>query len=279
MYKKDYANAELWATKVMNEGGRALMADFRAVFKAENNFGSEYIWSAILTPQFTGWGSILAGVMLENKGWGEYNGWGYFMPTKELYDSYETGDLRREATILKPGDEFIFNGKTRVYSSVNSPTQMQFNKYMDPYKVNFASSPHIVSTDPDFPSTNLAIPLLRYAEVILIAVEAKLMQGKNADEEINKIRLRAGLSPKTGCSMADLKRERRNELAGEWSDRHRDLVRWGDAKAVYSRPLHGWTGNEVWGARSFDPNVHDVWAVPQREVLNSNGIIKQNEGW
>ncbi|MDY3345306.1 RagB/SusD family nutrient uptake outer membrane protein [Riemerella anatipestifer] len=279
LFKKDYANAEIWATKVMKEGNRQLMANFRDVFKAENNFGSEYIWSANTTPEFTGWGSILAGVMLENRGWGEYNGWGYFTPTKELYDSYEEGDKRREATILKPGDKFIFNNKERVYSTVNSPTEMQFNKYMDAFKVDIKNNPSIVSQNGDFPATNLNIPLMRYAEVILIAAEAKLMQGKNADTEINMIRVRAGLSPKSGNTMTDLKRERRNELAGEWSDRHRDLVRWGDAQAVYAKPLHGWSGNQVWEARNFNPAIHNVWAVPRREVLNSNGIITQNEGW
>ncbi|MDY3406876.1 RagB/SusD family nutrient uptake outer membrane protein [Riemerella anatipestifer] len=156
---------------------------------------------------------------------------------------------------------------------------MQFNKYMDAFKVDTKNNPSIVSQNGDFPATNLNIPLMRYAEVILIAAEAKLMQGKNADTEINMIRVRAGLSPKSGNTMTDLKRERRNELAGEWSDRHRDLVRWGDAQAVYAKPLHGWSGNQVWEARNFNPAIHNVWAVPRREVLNSNGIITQNEGW
>lgn len=62
------------------------------------------------------------------------------------------------------------------------------------------------------------------------------------------------------CS-SDLKPERRNELAGEWADRHRDLVRWGDAEITYAKPLH------------------DVWAVPRREINNSSRIIKQNQEW
>ena len=88
-----------------------------------------------------------------------------------------------------------------------------------------------------------------------------------------------GLGVKTGMTIDDLKRERRNELAGEWADRHRDLVRWGDAQATYAKPLHDFDGTVIWPARTFNPQVHDVWAVPQREIDNSAGVIKQNPGW
>lgn len=277
LYMKDWKNAELWATKVMNEGQRALLPNYADVFKAENNFSSEYIYNVPSTPDFTAWGSILPGVMLENKGWGIYNGWGYFMPTKELYNEFESGDTRRETTILKPGDKFMFNGKEMTYSTANSPTKMQFNKYMDAYKYPLDGT-H-VSSNGDYPNTDLAIPIMRYAEIILINAEAKLMQGKNADAEINMIRKRVGLAPITGATMANLKHERRCEFAGEWTDRHHDLVRWGDAQANYAKPLHGWDDSVVWPGRTFDPAKHNVWAVPQREIVNSGGIIKQNAGW
>lgn len=122
---------------------------------------------------------------------------------------------------------------------------------------------------------------MRFAEVLLIKAEAAIQaNGAGAgDAELNRIRVRAGLSPKTGMTLADLKRERRNELAGEWADRHRDLVRWGDAQAAYAQPLHDFDGTVIWKARAFNPQIHDVWAVPQREIDNSNGVIKQNPGW
>ncbi|MGN6494952.1 MAG: RagB/SusD family nutrient uptake outer membrane protein, partial [Agriterribacter sp.] len=70
--------------RIKNECNRALIrnkATFRknyeAVFSIENNWSSEYIWS--VTSGNRG-GSIFPGVVLENKGWGAYNGWGYFQP-------------------------------------------------------------------------------------------------------------------------------------------------------------------------------------------------------
>jgi len=277
LFMKDWQNATYWANEVITKGNRNLLTNYTDVFKAENNYSSEYIWSVPSTPKFNSIGSILPGVMLENKGWGQYNGWGYFQPTKELYDEYETGDLRRSATILKIGDKFTFNGTERTYASSNSLTGYQFNKYMDAFKYPLNSG-H-VSANGDYPCTDLAVPIMRYAEVVLIKAEAMLMMGQNADQEINRIRVRAGLTPKTGCTLADLKHERRCELAGEWADRHRDLVRWGDAQANYAKPLHGINGQVVWAARNFNPSVHNVWAVPQVEIVNSKGVIKQNEGW
>lgn len=258
--------------------------DFHSVFWIENNWSSEYIFSIISGQQR---GSILPGVMLEQVGWGLYNGWGYFHPTLDLYEHFEDGDYRKKATILEFGDEFMFNGEPRRYFSSNSWTGFQFNKYMEGYWEDLT-----VNANPNGnkPTTNLNIPLMRYAEVLLIKAEALIMQNLNADIEINLIRERAGLPPITNATLDDLKRERRSELAGEFSDRHIDLVRWGDAEQAYSHPALGrahFDSNdpdsdyeiiEVWRARTnFNPQVHHVWPIPTRAIEASG--IEQNQGW
>ena len=284
LYKKDYANAAKYADMVITSGQHDLITtSFSDVFKASNNWSKEYIWSVVCTPNGggTGWGSKLPGVMLTNKAWGIYNGWGYYLPTKALYDSFEAGDQRREATILKPGDKFMFFGAERSFTKdAGATSNYQFKKYMEPFSYANPIPTH-VNPNGDNGTTDLNVPLMRYAEVLLIKAEAVIsLTGAGAgDTELNKIRVRAGLSPKTGMTMVDLKRERRNELAGEWADRHRDLVRWGDAQTAYAKPLHDFDGSVIWPARSFDPQVHNVWAVPQREIDNSAGMIKQNAGW
>ena len=284
LYKKDYPNAAKYADMVINSGQHELiLTSFADVFKASNNWSKEYIWSVVCTPSGggTGWGSKLPGVMLTNKAWGLYNGWGYYLPTKELYDSFEAGDTRREATILKPGDKFMFFGAERSFTKdAGATSNYQFKKYMEPFTYANPIPTH-VNPNGDNGTTDLNVPLMRYAEVLLIKAEAAInVSGAGAgDTELNKIRERAKLLPKTGMTIVDLKRERRNELAGEWADRHRDLVRWGDAKEAYAKPLHDFDGAVIWPARAFDPNIHGVWAVPQREIDNSSRVIKQNEGW
>lgn len=282
LYMEDYAQAELYADSVIQSGKRELLSDFADVFTTANNYSSEYIWSVTSSAEGPdGWGSILPGVMLTNGGWGVYNGWGYYLPTKELYDAYEEGDQRREATILKPGDEFMYFGEQRTFAPPSGAlSDYQFNKYMEPFSYASAIGTS-VSPNGDHNSTSLNVPLIRFAEVLLIKAEAAIqLRGAGAgDAEINKVRQRAGLDAKSNMTLADLKQERRCELAGEFGDRHRDLVRWGDAEATYAKPLHDSKGKEIWPGRQFNPNAHHVWLVPQREINNGKGIIKQNEGW
>ncbi|HSI78672.1 MAG TPA: hypothetical protein VK957_22450 [Lunatimonas sp.] len=96
-----------------------------------NNFSSEYVFSTVSSNER---GQILPGVMLENTGWGLYNGWGTFSPTLELYNAFEEGDHRKKATLSEFGDSFTFLGNPRRYYSGNSWTGIQINKYMHPYR-------------------------------------------------------------------------------------------------------------------------------------------------
>ena len=274
-----YAKAVEAANRVINSGEHALIntgnpaEDFRAVFSSANNWSSEYVWSVVSNTET---GSILPGVMFENKGWGKYNGWGYYQPTQELYAQYQAGDVRRDVTIFQEGTEFMYMGEMFTWTQTsNNETGYMFGKYTEP----FGSSSHL-NPNGDKPSTDLNVPLMRYAEVLLIKAEALIASGQNGDEPLNMVRTRAGLPPLTDATLDDLKSERRCELAGEWSDRHFDLVRWGDADAAYAQPLHTSDGKEAWPARpQFDPAIHHVWPIPPHEVEASDGVLVQNEGW
>ena len=288
-----YADAVTAADAVTNSGsGRALIdtdnpeLDFRELHSHLNNWTSEYIWSVDSGIED---GSKLPGVVLENKGWGLYNGWGYYHPSLGLYEAFEDGDVRREVTMLKFGDEFEFFGETRRYASENSQSGFQWNKYMYEYQ---SENPIgvTVNANGDNPTTLYNVPILRYAEILLIKSEALIMQGQNGDAPLNAVRDRAGLLPITGATMDDLKQERRVELAGEFANRHFDLVRWGDADAIYSEPIYGrihadkadpdspFTVEEIWPARpQFNPATMHVWPIPN-ESIESSGI-PQNTGW
>ncbi len=285
--------------KIKNEGKRALVkvtgdpkASYKAVFTIAQNWGSEYIWSVTSGTQG---GSEFPGVILENKGWGKYNGWGYFQPTQELYNEYEANDPRREVTILKFGDEFTYFGEKRKYYSTNSLSGFQINKYMEPYSYGTAGdvgSNKQINQNGDYPTTCLNLPLMRYAEVLLFKAEALLKQGKTAEAAapLNEVRARVGLAPVAAPTLADLKHERRCELGCEWTDRLQDLKRWGDYDKI-RMPLHGrlhsdktnpdspFTVVEVWKARTFDPAKHIVWPINPDEISRSNGAYKQNPGW
>lgn len=290
-----YAEVVKYADAVTTSGsGRALIdtdnpeVDYRELHSHLNNWTSEYIWSV---NSGVDRGSILTGVMLENKGWGgKYNGWGgYYTPSEGLYNEYEAGDVRRGVTILNFGDDFKYFGEDRRYQSENSISGFQFNKYM--YEFQFEDPiGQFLNTNGDNPTTVYNVPLMRYAEVLLMKAEALIADGKNGDAPLNMVRERAGLAPITNATMDDLKHERRVELAGEFANRHFDLVRWGgDAATTYAEPIYGrihtdrsnpdspYTSEIVWPARNFDASYMNVWPIPNT-VIESSGI-PQNKGW
>ena len=77
-------------------------------------------------------------------------------------------------------------------------------------------------------ATEKHYPLMRYAEVLLLAAEANLMAGNQAkaDEYMNQVRRRAGLPNMTNITLSDLQQEKRCELYME-GIRWYDLLRWG----------------------------------------------------
>lgn len=285
--------------KIKNEGHRALItgkgsghANYQAVFTIANNWSSEYIWSVNSGNQG---GSEFPGVVLENKGWGAYNGWGYFQPTEELYEEYEANDPRREVTILKFGDQFTYFGQQRSYYSTNSLSGFQIRKYMEPYSYGSdgkAETNDKVNPNGDYPTTALNLPLMRYAEILLFKAEALIRMNRNGDAAVplNEVRARVGLGPINNPTLDDLKHERRVELACEWTDRFMDLKRWGDYAKI-NAPLHGrihssktdpassYTVQQVWPARNFDPAKHMAWPINPDEITKSNGVYKQTPGW
>jgi hypothetical protein len=218
--------------------------------------------------------------------------WAYMAKTYMYWAQY---DPRREATILKFGDTFTYFGVSRQYWSTNSPTGMQNNKYMEAFSYGTnsnAASNAFINQNGNNPGTCQNIPLIRYAEILLFKAEALIQMGQNtaAAAPLNLVRNRAGLPSIASPTMADLKHERRVELAIEWSDRLMDLKRWGDYDNI-RQPLHGrihadktdpnspYTIQEVWPARTFTTPKDLVWPINPDEIILANGAYKQNAGW
>lgn len=320
--------------KIINLTGadkRALYPDFNKLFTIENNFSSEYIYSILGNatdgPKFHGMG-------FQKDGYGLYNTWGYFQPTAELYEAYSPSDIRRDATILVPGQHIMFIGKDIHFgmkdgkadaSSISSTSGLTFRKFMSVFAPEDCLG-KTVNPNGDNQTNALGQCVMRYADILLMKAEAMIQGGKGSNTSVpncdspkgllGQIRERAGLSFENDGSMAELKKQRRLELAYEFlPSRHLDLVRWGDAQEVYSKPLHGYeprviakevdklndkgepvldaNGNvvketvytfdpsgkiQIWPARSYNPNVHHVFPIPQ-EVIDKSENVKQNIGY
>jgi len=306
--------------RLENEAGRGLLDNFADVFTIENEWGKEHIWSVNSSGTLLA-GSIFPGMMLDNKGWGRYNGWGNFKPTLELWAEYSENDQRRSATIMEYGDPFVFFGEDRrFYSTADLECGFHFRKYMDPFKYGTfdaqtgAGISDRLSPNGDRPTTDLNIPIMRFAEMLLFKAEALIEKGNGSEaaKVLNRIATRAGMgTPYTNATMEDLMHERRCELAGEYTDRVMDLKRWAPkypvAKTRLEAAKHGLkyldrsnpdseldlansttkTINgksyqgviEIMSAKNYNADIYSVLPYEINEVVKAMGALKQNAGY
>jgi len=148
-------------------------------------------------------------------------------PSQTLIDAYETGDIRKDASVDLTSASVPFGIKYPSFDAANAGA----------------------ATDP--------ILFIRHAEMVLIIAEAAAEQGDfdTANRFFNQVRLRAGLDPLTldGGNFVDaILQERFVELAMEGPHRLLDLRRKGRAESTL-------------GARGYD-SCDSVWPLPQRDV-------------
>ncbi|GHT53685.1 membrane protein [Bacteroidia bacterium] len=243
-------------------------SNFSDLFRIENNFSKEYIFSILGTGAARS-GPKFHGMSFYNAGFGGYNTWGYYAPTAELYEAFgdhgQYPDTRRDATIMSPGQSIIH--PTATGSIENRIIRLAVPGDLGDVKSDFFTSllnrkMHSVFeqeggyardywTSGDYQSNSLGQILIRYADILLMKAEALIWLNRDLPTAlgyINEVRARAGVPPSTASSPADLKEllknERRCEFAFEFfPSRHLDLVRWGDAQATYARPVHGYVVN------------------------------------
>ncbi|MBL4676543.1 MAG: RagB/SusD family nutrient uptake outer membrane protein [Mucilaginibacter sp.] len=191
-------------------------------------------------------------------------GWGFNVPTAVLAAAFETGDPRRDATIIfrgettPEGDKIPAEGDNPMY---NQKSYVPFSLYVSGFNEG-AQQNKIV---------------LRYADVLLMNAEAnnELGNATAALASLEKVRARARgsnaailpqvTSTEQGALRTAIYHERQVELAMEF-DRYFDVIRQG-------------RGTEVFGSRGWKAGKNEVWPVPQTEIDISGTILTQNPGY
>ena len=279
-YQKKWPESKSAAEMVINSGKHSLYPTYSDLFTIEHEINDETLWALGARE---GSNPITSMIMLPNDVWGGTHdeqtgaGWRLVSATENFYDSYETDDVRKAATVAKRNvDKVTYNGVTDILKAPNNQSPVVCIKFQQPFKnvvVNF--------------SPGLDIPAIRFADVLLLHAEAimNLNGGGPANrtvgvaaaaESFNLVRERAGLDPIAAPTFNDLMYERKAELAFEGGDRHFDLVRWGLAEEVYNAlPAEGTYKPK----RTFLPDKHRLLPYPQREIDNSSGTITQNPGY
>lgn len=230
--------------KLEKEYGRDLAPTFAELWSAEfaDFWNAECCYSIPSTGGAMGGPIEFGGIIVENKGWGKFNGWGQMKPTLDIYnemakDNWETnedGSVKKNdrlaKSILEYGDKFMYFGEERLFWSTSDiEAGFMINKYMDALKHSDPEGMGYLVPNADWPCTRVNFHLLRFADLKLLRAEAYLnkQQGDKAADDINDIRLRSNLKPLTGnATWTDLYHERRCELAFEMADHLHDLKRW-----------------------------------------------------
>ena len=273
LYRGKHAEAAGTLDQLITSGPHALVSDFASLWLAANENNSETVFDIEYSNQEGGSYGCL--ICLEGnaapgfQGIRQYDGpfYGdgnsYNLPTQDLYDSFDPADPRRDVTVLDL-DAFIANqsnpGSINYAEGAGGHTGFYNNKYIK--RLSEIGLPDNDLTSP------LNYKVIRYADVLLMAAEAHIRTGNEAQalNYINQVRNRVGLPDlqSSGAQLEDdLWKERRAELSGE-GHHFFDLVRSGRA------------ATEITG---FVPGKHELFPIPQVEIDLAGGNWTQNPGY
>ena len=260
LYRENYTQVVTLTTEI--EGlGYDLFPDYEQYFRVENENNIESIFEI----QFTADGNCAAASQYgQHQGVRGQWGWGFNVPTEDLANAYEDGDLRRDGSILFLGETTPAGDLVTAGNNPDNP--VRYNQKIYVPQADFRRNNCNENSD-----SNLKV--LRFADILLISAEANNELGNTAAalERVNRVRNRAGLADLDITDQAALRmaiwRERRVELAME-QDRFLDLVRQGRAAEVL----------QAIGTQ-FTAGVNEIFPIPANQILLSNGVLEQNPGY
>ncbi|WP_159477521.1 RagB/SusD family nutrient uptake outer membrane protein [Dyadobacter sp. 3J3] len=265
MYQKKWQQVYDLTTQVIGLGQYKLVANYEQLFRIANENSTESVFE--IQNEL-----VLENADASNSQYSQVQGvrgvvgggWGFNVPTQALADAYETGDPRRDATIIFRGEttpegDFIPTvGDNPMY---NQKSYVPFSMYVSGFNEGAQQN----------------VRVIRYADVLLMNAEAANELGKTTESlaslEIVRARARGTSTtvlPKvTTTEQVALRtaiwHERQVELAMEF-DRYFDVIRQGRGTAVF-------------GPKKWIAGKNEVWPVPQTEIDLSGGVLTQNAGY
>ncbi|WP_298143271.1 RagB/SusD family nutrient uptake outer membrane protein [Flavobacterium sp.] len=184
-------------------------------------------------------------------------GWGFNAPSANLANSFESGDVRRSASIL-----FV---PSVLWDNFVAPATWANPRYN--YKAYQSQIAEPWNGDKGNTAKNHRI--LKYSDLLLIRAEAALNLGNSSEalSIVNTLRFRAGLGDRTSITYDQLLDERRWEMAMEY-DRWFDLVRTGRAQQKMAAD-----------GKTFIPGKHEVFPIPNDQIIQSGQRLIQNPNY
>ena len=272
LYQGKFSEAANALDEVINSGQYQLVSNFATIFLNSNENNSESVFEV----QYNGGqegasfgcfqcveGNVAVGFMGPRFSGGNFSpftsGFAFNPPTEELFNSYDSNDVRRDATILDL-EAFVAERPTVTFNVGNA---LDFTGYYNKKYIPYDES---VLPDVNINHSN-NYRAIRYSDVLLMAAEAYNRGGIDdgiARTYLNIVRERAGLDEISSSSTnltQDIYRERRLELAGE-GHRFFDQVRTGQTGSI----------------PGFAPR-HVKFPIPRIEIELAGNRWPQNEGY
>ena len=269
LYQDKFDEASIVLETVINSGPYSLIADYTTMFENDNENNAESVFEVQYTDiQGAGFGCLQCSegnVAVGFNGIRSYNGplfesgFSFNVPTQEVFDEFENGDLRKDVAILDIDAWAALTGATFV-------TGYEHTGY---YNRKYIAREGDLNTG----DANLTNPnnyrSIRFADVLLMAAEALNRGGINdsrARTYLNRVRVRAGLPEVTSAGSTlttAIYHERRMELVGE-GHHFFDLVRTNRA----SGQIDG-----------FVSGKHELFPIPAIEIELTGSRWAQNPGY
>lgn len=288
------AEAVNYINDAVNNSGHGLVADYAnlwlaasfADFAGEDN--TEIVWAI----RFNGSGKgnwnlhegnrFMVNIAPRGGAIGPYaTGWGGATVNPKLYNAYEVGDTRRDASIIDFKTE-SYNGQPLNFDPV-AREQRQYTGYA--WKkycpINDAAGKAIVEANGgNFQIDNYQdFAVIRFADVLLMAAELNLDTNPSlALADLNKVRDRAFQNTAhraTSITKEKIMEERRLELALE-GHRYFDLIRQG--MNVAKAAIDNVDADSQFNV-TFRTETLGWLPLPQSQIILSNGSLQQNPGW
>jgi len=254
LYQQNWSEVKRLTDEIIASGEYAISGvSYEEIWRESGENSVESIWE--VQARGSDGGTLGIHLYTQVQGYRDVFGWGFNTPSQDLVDFYESGDLRKEATVIFDG-ETLWDGVAIKRTSTDIPLYGNEKSYVSKTKESFNGNQD---------QTNKNLRIFRYAEVLLMNAEAALNTGGDAATPLNAVRARAGLSAVSVVDINTVWRERRAELAME-HDRFFDLVRQGRAASILA-PL------------GFTAGKNEVFPIPQSEINLSKGLLTQNPGY
>lgn len=260
MFEEKWQKAYDTATEIINSGEYDLDADYAHLFTIDADNGVESVFDVQYKDlNMPGWldeneGCHLEVIMRSRDDRNE--GWGFNQPTQNLYEEFESGDPRRDATFVENG-ETLWTGTAdeETFYTVQDPVHNP-DSYT-PYNNQKRALPASQRGNGE-DQAGMNVHVIRFAEVLLWQAEAAAHLGLDWQTPINSVRTRAGLANTNYSNGLDaVYHERRVELAME-GHRYWDLVRTGRGNL-----MQGYNDNKRY------------FPIPQAQI-NLNPNLTQN---